>query len=448
MGTYCTHYRKLALLVGYTPIDGLETEACRYLFQLWGLGYSKGFLKGAVSAMCALEETGWLPEFVTGRVWRCAKWATSQAVARPYAGLEEVRSFARACDGRAQWTAYGMAVLSFMCLLRVGEAASMRRGGSSGRDLGFHTFKCDPHFVRRRLGSYGRAWLRWLDPEGSTSAVPLAHFCPQGAAYLRIVMAAALSGCESAHLRWHAWRRGRSAALRWLGLPVRWLAWWGRWMSESAAAHYDDAPDDFIVADSVELPWPSAQGGMEWEWRVVSLQDIFPGELLALCVREKDVGREEDIGGWRDAEVIAESRTDHGRRDDGGDQGDGQPGGGGGAGTEGARESPDRTADWRVLDVPLAFAAVQGRPGSERTGARREREDAIDVDVEPPPPLSAGTSSIRRLRIAAHRTGAVASVLGKRKAAGTARLPGAAARAAVSRRVGSGSVGSEAPAMR
>ena len=68
--------------------------------------------------MRALEEMGWLPEFVTGRVWRCAKWATSQAVAHPYAGLEELRSFARACDGRAQWTAYGMAVLSFTCLLR------------------------------------------------------------------------------------------------------------------------------------------------------------------------------------------------------------------------------------------------------------------------------------------------------------------------------------------
>ena len=83
MGTYCTHYRKLALWVGYTPVDGLETEACRYLFRLFGLGYSMSFFTGAVSAMHAWEETGWLPEFVTGRVWRCAKWATSQAVASP-----------------------------------------------------------------------------------------------------------------------------------------------------------------------------------------------------------------------------------------------------------------------------------------------------------------------------------------------------------------------------
>ena len=207
MGTYCTHYRKLALWVRYTPVDGLETKACRYLFQLWGLGYSRSFLRGAVSTMRTLEEMGWLPEFVTGRVWRCAKWATSQAVARPYApNLEELRSFAGACDSRAQWTAYGMAVLSFTCLLRVGKAAPIRRGGSRGRGLGFRTVKCDPHFVRRKLGSYGKAWLRWLEREGSTSTVPLAHFCPQGAAYLQMVMATALSGCASAHARWHAWR--------------------------------------------------------------------------------------------------------------------------------------------------------------------------------------------------------------------------------------------------
>ena len=67
------------------------------------------------------------------------------------------------------------------------------------RGLGFHTVKCEPHFVRRRLGSYGRAWLRWFDCEGSTPAIPLAHFCPQASPYLQMVMGTALSGCESAH---------------------------------------------------------------------------------------------------------------------------------------------------------------------------------------------------------------------------------------------------------
>ena len=42
--------------------------------------------------------------------------------------------------------------------------------------------------------------------------------------------------------------------------------------------------------------------------------------------------------------------------------------------------------------------------------------------LTPPPPPSVGTTPIRRLQIAAHRTSVVASVLGKRKAAGRVRL--------------------------
>ena len=69
------------------------------------------------------------------------------------------------------------------------------------------------------------------------------------------------------------------------------------------------------------------------------------------------------------------------------------------------------------------------------------------MDADPPPASVAG-SSIRRLRIAARRTGEVASILGKRKAAGPAKVVGAAARTAISRRVGAGLVGAGAPSDR
>ena len=151
-----------------------------------------------------------VPEFASSRVWSYAKSAASQTVVWPSAGLEELRAFAMACDGRAQWTVYGRAVLSFTYLLRVGEAALIRRGASRSRGLGFHTIKCDLRFIWRKLGRYGRAWLRWLDVEGATSAIPLALFCPQGSAYLYMVMAAALNGCVSPHKRWHAWRPSTS----------------------------------------------------------------------------------------------------------------------------------------------------------------------------------------------------------------------------------------------
>ena len=74
---------------------------------------------------------------------------------------------------------------------------------------------------------------------------------------------------------------------------------WGRRMSPWLAARYGNALDDFIVADNVELPWPNPQGHMAGERRVVSLEDIFSGELLALCVRDRDVGPQEGLGGGR-----------------------------------------------------------------------------------------------------------------------------------------------------
>ena len=104
-----------------------------------------------------------------------------------------------------------MAVQSFTCLLQVG-VAPIRRGGSRSTGLGFQLVNCAPHFVRRELGSYGWAWLRGVHLEGSRSAIPLAHFCPQGSPYLEMLKPTALSRCESAHARWRAWRQGGSAA--------------------------------------------------------------------------------------------------------------------------------------------------------------------------------------------------------------------------------------------
>ena len=387
LGTYCTHFRKMALWVGYTPTSDLEQAACRYIFQLWGLGYSGSSLKVAVSAFRALEDMGWLPAFVSRRVWRCAKWAPTEPALRPYAGLDDLRNFALACTERPQWTVYGMAVLAFTCLLQVGEAAPLRRGGSRCRGLAFRTVKVAPRIVRRRLGKYAQAWLGWLDAKGATSAVVGAQFCPQGPAYMQSVMAAALGGSDNPHARWHAWRRGGSAALRWIGLPIKWLAWWGRWLSETVAVHYADAPDDFVVTSEAVLPWPSDDPTGEFVWRAVSLRDVFPRELLELCAPDAD-----EPPKW-------------------GDDGDGSAGGRGGSclgesagsATAGAARGEDR-AGAQDPGAPPALTAIEGSSGRGRWPRGDGGGGVIDVDADPPPASAAG-SSIRRLRIAARRTG-------------------------------------------
>ena len=79
----------------------LEAAACQYLYELWGLGYSRSYLRVAVSALRAVEDMGWPPAFVNSRVWQCVKWASTLAVVRPYADLGELSTFALACTGKA-----------------------------------------------------------------------------------------------------------------------------------------------------------------------------------------------------------------------------------------------------------------------------------------------------------------------------------------------------------
>ena len=203
--------------------------------------------------------------------------------------------------------------------------------------------------MRRRLGKYAQAWLGWLDAKGATSAVVGAQFCPQGPAFMQSVMAAALGGSDNPHARWHAWRRGGSAALRWLGLPIKWLAWWGRWLSEMVAVHYADAPDDFVVTSEAVLPWPSDDPTGEFVWRAVSPRDVFPWELLELCAPDAD-----EPPKW-------------------GDDGDGSAGGRGGscpgesassasAGTAGREDR----AGARDPGAPPALTAIEGSSGRGR----------------------------------------------------------------------------------
>ena len=91
-----------------------------------------------------------------------------------------------------------------------GQGGPNPEGGIPQPGAGFHTIKCDPRFVRRKLGRYSRAWLRWLDIEGATSAVPgallPARMClpPDG-------HGGRPQWLSEAHTRWHTWRRGESA---------------------------------------------------------------------------------------------------------------------------------------------------------------------------------------------------------------------------------------------
>ena len=108
-----THCKKLYIRFGISLVGRLEMEACRYLWFLWGRGYSPGLLQVGVSALHALEDMGWITQMVTKKVWQCNKQPKHQDTTRPHAGLEELCLFAQVCTSRNQWKVCAMAAISF-----------------------------------------------------------------------------------------------------------------------------------------------------------------------------------------------------------------------------------------------------------------------------------------------------------------------------------------------
>ena len=211
----------------------LEVEACRYLYHLWGKGYLRTCLRAAVSALRALEEMGWLLNFVGGRVWRCAKWASSGPVTHPYTGLDELRTFALACSTKAQWMVCGLAVLSYTCLLGVGVAAPLR-GPLACMPLGLRGLVAteSPHHDEREECRSLQAEVCHTDRGRQSGGIHQRSHALLCIPNLRRTR-------WGSHLTpWNPGPRLRdpprwgSVALRWLGLPVRWLAWWGRRLCE------------------------------------------------------------------------------------------------------------------------------------------------------------------------------------------------------------------------
>ena len=157
-----------------------------------------------------------------------------------------------------------------------------------------------------------------------------------------------------------------------------------------------DAPNDFVIADNVELPWPSARGGMEWEWRIVSLKDIFSEELLTFCIPDRDIGPNDELGGWPNGEGGAASPAGHEPRREAWVRRGNRPMRGRREGESG--QSPVGARVSRVPRRPLRLLrGAQGLSGEEETG-----EEATSFTSMPSPrpprqsPRPSGDSASRR----------------------------------------------------
>ena len=104
-------------------------------------------------------------------------------------------------------------------------------------------------------------------------------------------------GSEREDHRWHAWRRTGAWQPHMLGLPIRWLQWWGRRKSEQIARSYASPDKDIEPAVAWKLPAPPEDGRQEGRLKWQKLRGVFPSYLVALCRREVSKRRSK-AGAW------------------------------------------------------------------------------------------------------------------------------------------------------
>ena len=169
-------------------------------------------------------------------------------VHRPNGGPEDLQLIAEACSANADWVVYVPCVLSFPLLARVGEVCSARRSRVENCHFSHCGLKRNERWDTGHMGPYGMVWARWLRrlPQGSDLL--------GSAAFLEEGMERLLKATDRQETRWHAWRGARACHLRALGLPCRFLCWWGRGESIKIAAYYARPPDDWSLVIDLRLP--------------------------------------------------------------------------------------------------------------------------------------------------------------------------------------------------
>ena len=250
----------------------------RYLRALFAKGRSRSYMRWAICAVRASEDLGWINGVVKPRHWRMGKSTIRNTEEqRPYGGLEALSILAQSCCTKEHWTGYALAVLSFTCLWRVGEAFGVRRRGIEGEAVWFRCNKNGDKVVQREVGPYSAKWARWLRDYGSTGRRRSPIMRPSGAPWLESFLEYGFRGTEFASNRWHCWKRGGAALQKYL-TEIR--QWWGRWRSSRVAEDYAQPPEEYKIWTSIKLPWP--EGPSKFVKRTTRGHDFWPTALSEL----------------------------------------------------------------------------------------------------------------------------------------------------------------------
>ena len=260
---YPTHLRGLADVEDEMGEEGwLPKILSRQLARHVQHRGSASAARGIISAVRACEDLQWITGVVQPIHWRLAK-AGAQSVkeyangAQEYANPVMLRHLVEAAKSADDRAVVAMALVSYVCFLRVAEAASVRAGDV--RDSCYVAFwnskTGDEGWQRRPVPEWLRPYVQWLLEWAEDRGLARDDILfPAGAAQLERSLAALVSGTTWTHHRWHCFRRGGAAACWKRSLEPPHFIWWGRWAATATAMAYALGYGDEDVVAPLCLP--------------------------------------------------------------------------------------------------------------------------------------------------------------------------------------------------
>ena len=185
---------------------GLQEVLAESLAVRSGQGQSASGMRGIFAAVLAREDLCILPPTVLLFHRRIAGGG-SQPKGQDYTTPPMLRELWSAASTDQQRVVAALGVLSSVCFLRVGEAASIRPGDVEDASLVF--FRSKPKqqgWHRRPLARYPAAWARWLRDYARV------HGVAWDAPALERGLAELLAGTRRRGYAWHCFRRGGAGA--------------------------------------------------------------------------------------------------------------------------------------------------------------------------------------------------------------------------------------------
>ena len=254
---YATHLRGLADVEDELGEEGWLPEILsRRLARHVQHGGSASAARGIISAVRACEDLQWVAGLVQPIHWRLAK-AGAQSSAQEYASPVMLRHLVEAAKSADDRAVVAMALVSYVCFLRVAEAAIVRAGDV--RDSCYVVFwnskTGDEGWQRRPVPEWLRPYVKWLLEWAEDRGLARDDLLfPAGAAQLERSLADLVRGTTWTRHRWHCFRRGGAAAC-WKRSPeLPHFKWWGRWAATATAMAYALGYRDEDVVAPLCLP--------------------------------------------------------------------------------------------------------------------------------------------------------------------------------------------------